>query len=659
MLHMRWTGQPRGISAGLIAAWDRLVVSDPGLLRLTMAARGTASVFLMAVTAVIIGHSVDTPPVELASGVTLSLMGPFLLREPTWRQRVRSLVMLAGSAAVATVVTAVLHGQGPVGDCFFLVLVFFCFLLQARSPQAIGLGLVAVVISYVGLYLELPPATLPLQLLSIAVAVPVMCFACFVLVPLRPDATLRRTVRALQGRAALVVHDAGGLAAGSPGTVRRLRRSLARLNEAALAADDHLALLNPAGAIGLRTHLMHLELAVARLAAAPLGAVSGPASRRQAAGLALHERRLRRNRWSPRHLHGTAGAAPRSAVAAALADITRTAAALGQNATLPAAKPAAVGAAAPGPLAWRIAGRVTLASALAMAGGMALSPQRWFWAVITTYVVFLNTRSRGDTIYKGVERLAGTLLGLAAGLALAAVLEGEPVMQCVALLAAVFGMYYLFMVSYTLGIFCVTVLLGLLYSLLGASMGPILMLRLEETAIGAVSAVLVAAFVLPLRTRDQVGQSGLAVLRTLTQAVGACRGVLAGEPGAAPVQAMRLVDRQIADLRLALLPLRVGRFFLRRSEAERPVPALLDSVHWARVLAVTATGPDPAAAGQAAAIERRLAGLAAGEATNDAGPARAPAIGPVHGALQRLDRATATLAERLAIGSLHGFQLEG
>ena len=87
---------------------------------------------------------------------------------------------------------------------------------------------------------------------------------------------------------------------------------------------------------------------------------------------------------------------------------------------------AAVGRRAPpGPLAWRLATRVTLAAGLAMAGGMALSPQRWFWAVMTVYVVFLNARSRGDTIYKGIQRLGGTLLGIGSGLVLATACAGD------------------------------------------------------------------------------------------------------------------------------------------------------------------------------------------------------------------------------------------
>ncbi len=664
MLHMRrdWLGRAVTVPMDALAiVWDRMVASDPGLLRLEMALRGTASVFLMTLMAILLGHVFNASPVEFASGVTISLMLPFLAREPTRRQRERTMVWLALPAAAANIATTLLHGQGALGDSFFLVLVFLCFLLQARNPLGMAMGLVAVVISYVGLYLELPPATLPLQLLAIVVAIPVSWVACFVLLPLRPAKTLRRTVQAVQGRAALVLRDAGGLAAGQPATVQRLRRSLARLNEAALAADDQMAMLDPADSAPLRLHLMDLELGAARLAAAPLEVVAGQASRRQAARLQAHERRLRRGRWSRHHLRGPNTNSPQTAVAAALADIMRAASALGLANTVPASLPALPAPKPPpGPFAWRVALRVTLASALAMAGGMAVSPQRWFWAVITVYVVFLNARSRGDTIHKGVQRLGGTLLGLVGGLSIASVLAGDTVTLLVALLAAVFGMYYFFIVSYTVGIFCVTVFLGLLYSLLGASLEPLLVLRLEETAVGAVAAVLVAAYVLPVRTRDQVQRSGTGVLTALAKAVATCRDALAGQPGANPVPAMRAVDRQVADLRLAMLPLIAGRFMIRRTDIERPVPALLDCVHWVRVLVVSVTSPDPEAAAQADKIERQLAALAAGErpAPTQPAPRRKPPFAPVQEALDRLERATAALTERLAIGAMQGFRLE-
>jgi len=322
----------------------------------------------------------------------------------------------------------------------------------------------------------------------------------------------------------------------------------------------------------------------------------------------------------------------------------------------------------PGPLAWRAAAQVTLAAALAMAGGLALSPNRWFWAVITTYVVFLGARSRGDAIFKGVQRVSGTLTGLVGGVLLAFLLNGHAMAETAVLLIAVFGMYYLFTTSYTLSIFCVTILLGLLYGLLGADLDSLLVLRLEETAIGALASVVVAAFVLPARTRDQVRRSGAAVLGALAEAVRCSRHRLAGMPGDSPLEAMRRVDRQVADLRLALLPLTAGRWLFRRAGVERSVPALLACVHWTRVLAAASEpGADGAAPlDQATRIERTLTELTAfvtgvpstGVAARPADAPKTPSPAPAQAALDNLDQVLGLLEERLMVGAHSVFRLD-
>ncbi len=667
MLHLRSPLRRATTALGATAAGFAypIIDSDPGSLRWFLALRGTASMTLSILAAVVLGPSIGASPIDLAVGITFSLLAPFWMREPNRPDRERTLLLLIFPAVAAVLATTALHGHQRLGDASFLALVFVVLLLQGRSPRAIGLGVEAVIIGYVGLFLQLPLADLPVQLLGIAVAVAITWFSAFVVVPLRPAAALRRTVQAVQVRAAAVLHTAGALRDDDPATARALRRSLARLNEVALAADDQLAVLYPVRSVPLRCHLMDLELAAARLAIAPLDAASvrgkGPDHRRTVQ-LQVHERRLRQGRWKPRHWQGVTPASP-SAVGAVLSDIARAAAALGQAASeLPvAAKPRPAPRLPPGPLAWRQAFRVTLASAIAMAGGMALSPERWFWAVISCYVVFLGTRSRGETVYKGVQRLAGTLLGLLAGVSLAILLQGLFAVQLLLLLAAVFGMFYLFFLSYAAGIFCVTVFLGLVYSLLGAAMAPILELRLEETLVGASSAIFVAVCILPLRTRDRVAESGAAVLRALADAIGVCRRALAGEGDAAPVPAMRAVDRQVADLRLALLPMVASRFLLRRTEPERPIPALLACVHWARMLAVAATAPDPDAAERAARVESKLRSLADGGQADPMGHGESndQAATAAAQALDKLDMALSALVERLAIGALHGFQLEG
>ncbi len=624
---------------------------------MTMAARGTLSVLLTTLAALAVGHFTGVSPVAFAQGITFSLMAPFLMREPTRRQRQRTLLVLLLPAAAITVATALLHGHGPAGDSAFLVLVFACFLLHPRSPRMIGIGLVAVVAAYVGLYLELPPSTLPLQLVSLVASAPIVAFACFVVLPMNPAGVLRRTVEAVQARAAAVLRSAREVAERgdeSGPALQHLRRDLARLNEATLAADDQLALMQPEGSAALRAGLIELELATARLIEAMRIERPGP---RHAMRLRLHARRMRRGH---RYVMPPALLEPGSLLAQ-LVELGHIVHGLGvaARALRPARETAAGASLPPGPLAWRMATRVTLAAGLAMAGGMALSPQRWFWAVMTVYVVFLNARSRGDTVYRGVQRLGGTLLGIVSGLALATGLAGDTAWQTVALLLAIFGMYYFFLVSYTVGIFCVTVMLGLLYGMLGAPLESLLILRLEETAIGTVAALLVAVFVLPTRTRDQVMRSGRNVLGALAAAVRASREAMAGEAGAAPTEAMRRVDRQVADLRLALAPLTVGRTWLRRSPLERPVPALLDCVHWAWVLAAASQRPAPDAVAQAMRVEVRLselAGVAATALPVDAAAATSP--GEAKAALDRLEASVALLAERLEVGALEGFTLE-
>ena len=663
MLHKRRDALTQGalvVREAFLQVEDRLVDADPGLLRLALAVRGTLSVVLATLAAVAASKLLGWQILDFAAAITLSMMAPFLSREPTLRQRQRTLLVLGLTAGVATMAAALLHGQGPAGDSCFLFLVFLGFLLQPRGPRFLGIGLVSVVVTYVGLYLELPSDTLPRQVLAIAAVLPVIAFACFVAVPVNPVATQRRMVAAVQARAARVLQAARAEAAPA-----RLQHELVRLNEAALAADDQLALIHPGGRSALHAGLVDVELAAARLAVAlRSGSLNGAGSvQRQAVRLKLHEIRMRRGRRYAMARGLPDAGLLRDALLGlghAIHGLTLAAAVARPGSARPAVPPV-------GPLAWKPALRVTLAAALAMAGGMALSPQRWFWAVMTVYVVLLNARTRGDAITRGLQRLAGTLLGIASGLVLALGLAGSAGLQVAALAGSVFGMYYLFLVSYTAGIFCVTVMLGLLYGMLGASLDTVLTLRLEETAVGAAAAILVAMFVFPARTRDQVALSGRAVLASLAAAVRASRNALLGIPDMLPTEAMRGVDRQVADLRLALAPLVAGRALLRRTPLDRPVPALLDCVHWARVLAAATQDREVAgdAAGlsaQAAGIEARLARLAGQKDGSDPAAPGAPRvaaadIGGAQAALDGLDQSITILAERLQVGALDGFAL--
>ena len=650
MLHMR-TGRRTRAALAAARLHDFLLASDPGLLRLLLSVRGMLSVFLATTAAVVASTWFGFPVVECASGITLSMMGPFLSQEPTRQQRQRTLLVLMPAAIGANVLTAILHGRGVAGDSLFLLLVFACFLLAPRSQRGIGIGLVAIITTYIGLFLELPPSTLPVQVASQVVAVPIIAFVSFVILPVSPVRTLRRIVAAVQARAAQVIRH---LQAARSGDAPALRRDLLRLSQLALAADDQVALLDPATGAQVRTALVDVELWTARL----VDGLPAPADKRRTVRLGLHAQRIGRGRpysTEPGQF------APGTALEA-LVGLGNAVHALGEAARHGAPEqPGPPRVFVPGKLAWRLAVRVTVAAGLAMAGGIALSPQRWFWAVITVYVVFLNARTRGDTIYRGVQRLLGTLAGIAAGLVLATALAGDTRVELVMLLGCVFGMYYFFLVSYVVGIFFVTVMLGILYGMLGAPLEDVLVLRLVETAVGAAAAMAVAAFVLPTRTRDQVRASGRIVLANLAAAV---RAVGTGEGRTAALAAMRPVDRAVADLRLALAPLVAGRSLLRRPAVERGASALVECVHWTRMLAAEGGNVPPGAArddlvADAASIADRLDTLARGAGPGGAATLRSDELAAPGRAIHGLDRAVSSLAERLESGPVDAFAMGG
>jgi uncharacterized membrane protein YccC len=647
-------GRPARVSSPnwLAILWSHIAATDPGLLRLLLAMRGTLSVALSATVLSVIADVLGRPITEFAFGVVLSMIGPFVMRDATRRQRQTTLLLLLPSAAVAVTASTLLDAYPPAGEVWFLSLVFIGALMQARHPRALGMGLIAVIMTYVGLYLRLPPETLPAQLASLLVGAACIWTVCFVVLPLRPVSTLRRAVRAVQRRAGQILREAG------EADQRPMRRHLIRLNQAALAAEDQLVLLDEPSRLDVRLHLFDLEQAVARLIA--LVAAGGMPDR--------HWDRLRvmgeRLRWGRVSRRDVLPARDPDPVRQTLRALIRASAALqgaADRAAAASAAPVVPPPPPPGPLAWHGSVQVTLASLIAMLGGMALSPQRWFWAVITVYVVFLNTRTRGDTIHKGSHRVVGTLLGLFGGLLIAVSIEGSHVAECAIMLSAVFGIYYFYAVSYSVAIFCVTVLLGMVYGILGTPLEQLLVLRLEETAIGVLAAGLVASFVWPTRTRHQVHLSGLQVLRSLREVVQTSLAAMEGGSRLAPIEAVRRLDRQIADLRLALLPLTTGRFIMRRARVDRPLTAVLGCAEAARVLAAAAARSAgacdlPALRAQVAAVDARIAAMLAGGGVPDR--ATQVADDPAGQALQRLDLALAMLSDRLAANLLDGFAVD-
>ncbi|MCP8707105.1 FUSC family protein [Streptomyces sp. AC04842] len=325
----------------------------------------------------------------------------------------------------------------------------------------------------------------------------------------------------------------------------------------------------------------------------------------------------------------------------------------------------------------RAAVQVAVGSTLAIVGGELLSTDRWYWAVLTCWIVFINTASTGEILVKGYRRLLGTVFGVVAGILLAGLVGGNTVLAFVLVLVLIFAMFYTAPLSYTLMSFFVTAMLGLLYTLLHTYSWEVLVLRVEETALGAVCGVVAAALVLPVRTDRRTNELLVTVLERLSDVTEAAVTQLSGGPADELLDKARELDQALGDLRSATKPLThpVTPLRARRTTARYVVALLETCAYHARSLAATAellpTHPsiaaDPRLRGAAGRTVRNIRTIAARVADDEVtapvetGPSIASLLadddasrygritGRVLRHLERLDEAVVGLARPLDV----------
>jgi uncharacterized membrane protein YccC len=615
---------------------DRLVVADPGLVRLRTALRVALACLLSGLASVMwtAGHH---QPITLAAlGVLFAMIAPLFVRDARRASWFFTLCCLYLCACACFAAAAALSRYPLAGDAGFLLVMFTGVLCQACGPRALGCAMLGVVTFYLGLYLH-PTAAGTAQTVALSIIGPAMvALAGQVLVPMRAAKTLQLAIHTVTLRAERVLAAAGATQA--PVT-KSTAMGISELNEAALALEEQLALLNPPDAAMLRERLADLELAAGQ---GTFGATFGAAS------LDPLRQAIARLKDAGR---------PRRAPPVIPVTRNRNSAAVWFDAWRAR-------------LCWLPAARATTAALLAMVIGHSLSPERWFWAVITTFVVFLGTRSRADTVYRGAQRLAGTLAGALASLVLVTSLHDAPVPMAVAMVVCVFGWAYYILNAYAPGVFFITVLVGLVYGALGFAIGPLVELRIEEVLVGCSVSFAVAMLMMPLAATRHVEMRLAAVLEALRQAVLLSVSHDSRAPGnaaAASKTAMHALDRSWHDLRIALRPLQTQRVFVWNPGVELATGSLLSCLHWARVLSrkdsaapIGPQGLDAASndsgVGHAESILARLDVLIAryrGAATSSGfDPRIANTVGAADSyhaqALAQLDGALAQLAERLA-----------
>lgn len=205
-------------------------------------------------------------------------------------------------------------------------------------------------------------------------------------------------------------------------------------------------------------------------------------------------------------------------------------------------------------MTFRQAVQAALAVGLSIYFGSLVSGRRWYWAAIAAFIVGIGVGSRGESLTKGLQRVGGTVLGLVVGIFLASAVVGDNFLSIGLTLFCIFMAFYAFQQAYGLMIFWITLMLALLYGMLGMFQPSLLVLRLEETAIGAAISIVVTMFVLPTPSRDALRGAAKGFLTSLSDLVKQA----ANETREKRLAAARDVQSKAQALRSAIGPLKRG-----------------------------------------------------------------------------------------------------
>lgn len=522
---------------------------DPGLLRFTAALRTTLATVICSLLIVPFLSRTGQPIIECAPIILFVMLALLFSRDQTLvqRQTTVALAFLSGSAAFAT--ASWLEHWTFIGPAGILVLLGAATLLQTRGSRIVAVGLGSIVGYYIGLFLH-PSLSGQLTIYALMLPAVVICLVLLRLLPDDPATVGHLMLASIAAQADRVVTEARH----PQRDPQRLERHLMQLNRAVIVAQGQLTLSELPGYEATLDALINLEVAVTH------------------AVLRTDE----------------AGAGETLEWRKTLAELTRAAAEMGRNG--PPAESVSIAATAlpTPPLAWRPALRAMCAGVIAACIGYPLSPEHWYWAIISVFVISTGTNSAGDTIQKGLLRVAGTVGGALAGICVAAFVPAHPAVVVAGMAVCVFGWSYFVLHNYAVGIFFLTLLIGLVYGVLGQDLPEIVGLRVLETAIGATAAFVTAMWLVPLPTSQHVRTRALALIARLLDVIDVSRDALAAKTGgASPLAAMRRADHAMQDLRTALLPLRAGRLIALIPRADA-LPRVLICVHWVRVLAVAA-----------------------------------------------------------------------
>ncbi|ARO24301.1 FUSC family protein [Rhizobium sp. S9] len=585
---------------------DWLLANDPALSRLRMASRVTLTIVLVFLILLAIeAFILPLPTAAFGLGIVLSIEGGVAVRD---KGNARQLVTRLFGCAVSLVVVAIAAGledQRVLSDLVFLVIILLASAGRVFGPRGFAIGMFAFTSYFMGAYFQPPFAELPEVAIGPVVSVLVGHVVRAVLLPDDWRRDLLRSLESVSGRINQILFKLAALAAsGDIGDADRqeLRQLEDRLKEVVLMAETFIprpsagvfdGASNPAAELAIRlfdAHLAAESAIVLSFQSPPPFALVHAVIEADAAELERYEGTTEAIKDQPQGETIRAllwlGEARRQLTEAI--NTGRASGFSGIDAAKETAQAQAIDFSLANPLL-RSALQITLASAIAMGFGLLLSRERWFWAVLASFLVFTNTNSRGDTAMKALSRSLGTVFGIAMGLVLATLISGEPDIAIPVMAICIFLAFYFLQVSYATMTFFISIVLCLVYGMTGVLTLDLLKLRIGETVIGAAAGTAVAFVVFPARTRGALDAALARWFQALRELLGS---IGEGKGGFELIALSQKIDACYRDVTVAARPLGSSWSVVTRpGQIRRTLAIFLSCTYWARVLARSYEAP--------------------------------------------------------------------